>query len=58
MIEVEKVQRTATRFDKTARNFLSTVHLAVSRFLLRRIRNQLFESTVPVKRPRSVNCLG
>ena len=43
--KIKEFRRVATRYDKTARNFLSAVHLAVSRFLLRRIANQLFEST-------------
>ena len=42
---IKEFRRVATRYDKIARNFLSAVHLAVSRFLLRRIANQLFEST-------------
>ena len=42
--KIKEFRRVATRCDKTARNFLSAVHLAVSRFLLRRIANQLFES--------------
>ena len=42
--KIKACRRVATRYDKTARNFLSAVHLAVSRFLLRRIANQLFES--------------
>ena len=33
------------RHDMTARKLLSAVHLPVSRLLLRRIANQLFEST-------------
>ena len=43
--KIKEFRRVATRYDKTARNFLSAVHLAVSRFLLRRIANQLFEPT-------------
>ena len=43
--KIKAFRRVATRHGKTARNFLSAVHLAVSRFLLRRIANQLFEST-------------
>ena len=42
--KIKEFRRGATRYDKTARNFLSAVHLAVSRFLRRRIANQLFES--------------
>ena len=41
--KIKEFRRVATRYDKTARNFLSAVHLAVSRFLLRRIANQLFK---------------
>ena len=40
--KIKEFRNLATRYDKTARNFLSAVHLAVSRFLLRRIANQLF----------------
>ena len=43
--KIKEFRRIATRYDKTARNFLSAVHLAASRFLLRRIANQSFEST-------------
>ena len=43
--EIKEFRRVATRYDKTARNFLSAVQLPASRFLLRRIANQLFEST-------------
>ena len=43
--KIKEFRRVATRYDKNARNFLSAVHLAASRFLLRRIANQLFEST-------------
>ena len=43
--KIKEFRRVATRYDKTARNFLSAVQLAASRFLLRRIANQLFEST-------------
>ena len=42
---IKEFRRIATRYGKTVRNFLSAVHLAVSRFLLRRIANQLCEST-------------
>ena len=43
--KIKEFRRVTTRYDKTARNFLSAVHLAASRFLLRRIANQIFEST-------------
>ncbi len=43
--KIKEFRRVATRYDKTARNFLSAVQLATSRFLLRRIADQLFEST-------------
>ncbi len=42
--KIKEFRRVATRYDKTARNFLSAVHLAASRSLLRRIANRLFES--------------
>ena len=38
-------RRFATRYDKTARSFLSAVSLVISRFLLRRIARQSVEST-------------
>ena len=38
-------RRVATRHDKSARNFLSVVHLVASRLLLRRIEDQSHEST-------------
>ena len=41
----KEFRRVATRYDKTGCNFLSAMRLAVSRFLLRRIAHQLFEST-------------
>ena len=45
--KIKEFRRVATRYDKTARNFLSSVHPhpAASRFLLRRIAIQSFEST-------------
>ena len=43
--KIKEFRRIATRYDKTARNFLSAVHLAASRFLHRRIANQSFKST-------------
>ena len=43
--KIKEFRRVATRYDKTARNFLSAVQLAISRFLLRKIANRLFEST-------------
>ena len=42
---IKEFRRVATRYDKTARNFLSAVRLAISRFLLRRIADQSIEST-------------
>ena len=42
---IKEFRRVATRYDKTARNFLSAVRLAVSRFLLRKIAAQSIEST-------------
>ena len=36
----------ATRYEKTARNFLSAVHVTASRFLLRKIVNQMPQSAV------------
>ncbi len=42
---IKEFRRVATRYDKTARNFLSTVRLAISRFLLRRVASRLIEST-------------
>ena len=41
----KEFRRVATRHDKTARNFLSAVRLAISRFLFRRIADQSIEST-------------
>ncbi len=43
--KIKEFRRVATRYDKTARNFLSTVRLAISRFLLRRVAGRLIEST-------------
>ena len=43
--KIKEFRRIATHHDKTARNILPTVHLAVSRFLLRRIANLSFVST-------------
>ena len=43
--KIKEFRRVATRYDKTARNFLSAVHLAVSRCVLRRIENRYFEFT-------------
>ncbi len=43
--KIKEVCQIATRYDKTARNFLPAVHLAASRFLLCRFANQLFEFT-------------
>ncbi len=43
--KIKEFRRVATRYDKTARNFLSTVRLAISRFLLRRVASRLIEST-------------
>ncbi len=42
---IKEFRRVATRYDKTARNFLSAVRLAISRFLLRRIADQSIEPT-------------
>ncbi len=42
---IKEFRRVAARYDKTARNFLSTVRLAISRFLLRRVAGRLIEST-------------
>ena len=42
---IREFRRVAPRCGRTARSFLSAVRLAVSRFLLRRIANQIFEST-------------
>ena len=42
---IKEFRRVATRYDKTARNFLSAVRLAIRRFLLRRIAEQSIEST-------------
>ena len=43
---VKEFRRVATRHDKRARNYLSTVMLTVSRYLLRKLtRQQLIEST-------------
>ena len=42
---IKKFRRVATRYDKTARNFLSAVRLAISHFLLRKIADQSMEST-------------
>lgn len=39
---IREFRSVATRFDKNARNFLSAVHPAVSRFLLRRIAIQIY----------------
>lgn len=38
-------RRVATRYGKTARDFLSAVCLAINRFLLRRIADQSIEFT-------------
>ena len=45
---IKEFRRVATRHDKTARNFLSAVRLAISRFLLRRVADQSIESTALV----------
>ncbi len=42
---IKAFRRVARRYDKTARHVLSTVQLAISRFLLRRIANRLNEFT-------------
>ena len=42
---IKEFRRVATHYDKTARNFLSAVRLAISRFPLRRIADQSMEST-------------
>ena len=44
--KIKAFRRVATRYDKTTRNFLSAVQLVISRFVLRKIVNRLFESTV------------
>ena len=41
---IKEFRRVAARHDRTARNFLSTVRLAISRFLLRRVASRLIES--------------
>ena len=58
---IKEFRRVATRYDKTARNFLSAVRKAINRFLLRRIADQSNESTAngackaePLKRCRSI----
>ena len=43
--KIKEFRRVARRCDKTARNFLSAVRLAVSRFLRRKLSAQSIEST-------------
>lgn len=43
--KITEFRTVATRYDKSARNFLSAVHLAACRFLRRTIENQLHKST-------------
>lgn len=43
--KITEFRTVVTRYDKSARNFLSAVHLAACRFLRRTIENQLHKST-------------
>ena len=43
--KIKEFRRVATRYEKRARNYLSAVMLAVTRYLLRNLAGQLIEST-------------
>ena len=49
--KIKEFRRVATRYDKRARNDLSTVLLAETRYLLRDLARQSIESTASCERP-------